>query len=121
MPSHIKDHGILDQYFSGFALSVSDQSAPRHARKCVVDETVRTTCMIGDFNILKSDVRPDNFIVVPAPNGESDKDWDRAKWQQDEEWARHMMMRQCLQRFDFEYKLKPSMRFLEWAPGEDDD
>ncbi|TQV98930.1 hypothetical protein V2A60_007373 [Cordyceps javanica] len=138
MLGHLQVKGILLQYLPGFTLSALDQHAPRQAWQGVVDEAVRITRMLGDVNVLNSDVRPGNFMVVPTANDEyrvyiidlgqcrfrqtheSDKEWGRAKWQQDEEGAIGMVMRQRLRRSGFEYKFEPSMRYLEWAPGEDD-
>lgn len=138
MVGHMQVKGILLQYVPGFTLSALDQNVPRLAWGGVVDEAVRITRMLGDFNVLNSDVRPDNFIVVPMANEEyrvfiidfgqcrfrraeeSDTEWGRAKWQQDEEGAIGMVMRQRLRRSGYEYKFEPSMRYLEWAPGEDD-
>lgn len=131
--------GILVQYLAGFAMSVLDQHAPRLAWQGIVDEAVRVTRVLGDCGVLNADVRPGNFIVVPADgdgyrvymidfgqcrvrrDGESDAEWGRAKWQQDEEGAIGLVMRLRLQRLGFEYKYEPSMRYLEWAPGEDDE
>lgn len=54
-------------------------------------------------------------------SNESDQQWGRRKWQQDERGAIGMVMRhrlKTLEGFDLEYK--PSERYLQWAPGEDD-
>lgn len=135
---HMQVKGILLQYLPGFTLSALDQHVPRPAWRGVIDQAVRITRMLGDFNILNADIRPGNFMVVPKANGEysvfitdfgqcrfrraheSDKDWGRAKWQQDEEGAIGLVMRHRLRKIGYEYEYEPSLRYLEWAPGEDD-
>lgn len=130
--------GILLPYLPGFTMSATlDHHVPRAAWQGVIDEAVRITRTLGDCNVLSTDVRPANFMVVPLEiteycvfvidlgqcrlrrADESDKEWGRAKWQQDEEGAIGMVMRQRFRKIGYEYKYEPSMRYLEWAPGED--
>lgn len=132
--------GILLQFLPGFTLSLLEQHAQREAWQEIVDEAVRITRLLGDVNLLNKDVRPANFIVVPPKTDdgyrvftidfgqsrlrrpeESDAEWGRAKWQQDEEGAIGMVMRKRLGELGFEYKFEHSMRYFEWAPGEDDE
>ncbi|CEJ93363.1 hypothetical protein VHEMI08955 [[Torrubiella] hemipterigena] len=116
---HMQIKGILLQYLPGSTLSALDQHVPQPAWQDLIDEAVRIAHTLGDCNVLNSDVRPDNFMVVPAVNDkyhvfmidlgqcrvrradESDKEWGRAKWQQDEEGAIGMGMRQRLHKIGY--------------------
>ncbi|ATY59951.1 hypothetical protein A9K55_005727 [Cordyceps militaris] len=142
VPSNMLDHiqvkGILLQYLPGFTLSELDQHVPQPDWQGVIDEAVRITRTLGDLNILNYDVRPSNFMVVPVVNNEyqvfiidfgwcrlrqaheSDAEWGRAKWQRDEEGAVGLVMQHRLREKGYEYKFEHSLRYLEWAPGEDD-
>ena len=52
---------------------------------------------------------------------ESDAEWGRKKWCQDEEGAIGLVMRHRLKRdFAYDWPFHHSQRFREWAPGEDD-
>ncbi|KAM6514632.1 hypothetical protein FSOLCH5_008873 [Fusarium solani] len=130
--------GILLEYLKGFTLSSLKKSAPRSSWQNIVDQGIRITHVLGDNNILNTDVRPDNMMVVPRGNGEyrvcmidfghcrmrrddePDHDWGRAKWFQDEEGAIGVVMRGALAKVGFQLHYKNSGRYLEWAPGEDD-
>ncbi|KAH6867726.1 hypothetical protein B0T10DRAFT_502161 [Thelonectria olida] len=129
--------GILLQYLSGFSLSSMVQNAPRSSWQDIVDQAIRIVHVLGDNNILNADVRPDNFVVVPKDQAyrvfmidfgqcrlrrkdESDAEWGRAKWTQDEEGAVGAVMRSRMRKVGFELQFEPSWRYLAWAPGEDD-
>ncbi|KAL2683227.1 hypothetical protein Neosp_007695 [[Neocosmospora] mangrovei] len=130
--------GILIEYLKGFTLSSLKSSAPRSTWQKIVDEAIRITHVLGDNNILNSDVRPDNMMVVPLGNwkyrvcmidfghcrvrrdDESDHDWGRAKWNQDEEGAIGVVMRGSLAKIGFQLHYENSGRYLEWAEGEGD-
>ncbi|KAK7413653.1 hypothetical protein QQX98_007435 [Neonectria punicea] len=103
----------------------------------IVDQAIRIVHVLGDNNILNADVRPDSFVVVPEDQAyrvfmidfgqcrlrrddESDAEWGRAKWIQDEEGAVGAVMRSRLKKVGFELRFEPSWRYLAWAPGEDD-
>ncbi|KAK7428880.1 hypothetical protein QQZ08_004650 [Neonectria magnoliae] len=129
--------GVLLEYLTGFSLSSMVQSAPRSSWQDIVDQAIRIVHVLGDNNILNADVRPDNFVVVPEDQAyrvfmidfgqcrlrredESDAEWGRAKWIQDEEGAVGAVMRSRLKKVGFELRFEPSWRYLSWAPGEDD-
>lgn len=145
-PSQVK--GILLEYLPGFSLSSIAQNAPQASWQSIVDQAIKIVHILGDHNILNTDVRPDNFVVVPKRRraqamdeensaeyqvfmidfgqcrlrreDESDAEWGRAKWIQDEEGAVGAVMRMMLRKIGFELDYRPSWRYLEWAPGEDD-
>ncbi|CAH0057898.1 unnamed protein product [Clonostachys solani] len=125
--------GILLQYLSGFSLSSMIQNTPRSSWQGIVDQAIQIVHVLGDNDILNTDVRPDNFVVVPKDQAyrvfmidfgqcrlrrkdESDAEWGRAKWTQDEEGAVGAVMRTRLSQLQYE----PSWRYLPWAPGEND-
>lgn len=125
--------GILLEYLKGFNLFSLKKFAPRSTWQNIVDEGIRITHVLGDNNILNTDVRPDNMMVVPRGKGEyrvcmidfghcrmrredeSDEDWGRAKWFQDEEGAIGVVMRGILAKVEFQLHLENSRRYLEWA------
>lgn len=125
--------GILLEYLEGFTLSSLQESAPRSSWQDIVDQGIRITHVLGDNNILNSDVRPDNMMAISQGNGkyrvcmidfghcrirredESDHDWGRAKWFQDEEGAFGVVMRGDLAKVGFQLHYENSGRYLEWA------
>ena len=133
--------GILLEHIAGFTLAELIDKAPREAWQDLCNEAVRLVQRCNDHNILNEDVRPSNIIVCPLsssnrsehrvvlidfaqcrfrrPN-ESDHDWGRAKWTQDEEGAIGYVMKKRLQKVGFELNYSGSSRYLEWAPGEND-
>ncbi|RSL69632.1 hypothetical protein CEP54_002159 [Fusarium duplospermum] len=130
--------GILLEYLEGFTLSSLAKCAPRSSWQNIVDQGIRITHVLGDNKILNTDVRPDNMMIVPLGNeeyrvfmidfghcrmrreDESDHDWVRAKWSQDEEGAIGVVMRGDLAKIGFRLHYENSGRYLEWADGEDD-
>ncbi|KAH6974455.1 hypothetical protein BKA56DRAFT_645561 [Ilyonectria sp. MPI-CAGE-AT-0026] len=145
--SHVK--GILLEYLPGFSLSSIAQHAPQASWQSIVDQAIKIVHVLGDHKILNTDVRPDNFVVVPKRRrvevideensaeylvfmidfgqcrlrreDESDVEWGRAKWIEDEEGAVCAVMKMMLRKIGFELDYRPSWRYLEWAPGEDDE
>ncbi|KAG9494727.1 hypothetical protein J7337_013866 [Fusarium musae] len=132
-----KKQGILLQYLPGFSLSTMADNAPESSWQAIVDQAIQIVHVLGDHGILNADVRPDNFIVVPKDDtyqvfmidfgqcrfrreDESDAEWGRAKWRQDEEGAVGYVMKSRLKKVGFELNFEPSWRYLAWAPGEDD-
>jgi hypothetical protein len=129
--------GILLQYLPGYSLSEMIDNAPRTSWQGIVDQAIQKVHLFGDHNILNKDVRPANFMVVPK-NGtysvfmidfgqcrfrrkdETDAEWGRAKWGEDEEGAVALIMRLRLKRVGFKLQYEHSLRYLEWAPGEFD-
>lgn len=133
-----KQYGILLQYLAGFSLSTMVENAPEASWQGIVDQAIRIVHILGDYDILNADVRPENFIIVPKDEAyqvfmidfgqcrlrhedESDADWGRAKWIQDEEGAIGAVMKMRLSKIGFELNFEPSWRYLAWAPREDDD
>ncbi|KAF5594391.1 hypothetical protein FPANT_4858 [Fusarium pseudoanthophilum] len=131
-----KHQGIILQYLPGFPLSTMADNAPESSWQAIVDQAIQIVHVLGDHDILNADVRPDNFIVVPKNDTyqvfmidfgqcrfrrehESDAEWGRAKWRQDEEGAVGYVMKSRLKKVGFELNFKPSWRYLAWAPGED--
>ncbi|RSM02052.1 hypothetical protein CEP52_008162 [Fusarium oligoseptatum] len=130
--------GILLEYLEGFTLSSLAKCAPKSSWQDIVDQGIRITHVLSDNNILNTDVRPDNFMVVPKGNGEyrvcmidfghcrmrredeSDLDWGKAKWSYDEEGAIGVVMRGDLAKIGFQLHYEHSGRYVEWADGEDD-
>ncbi|KAF9772125.1 hypothetical protein IL306_010183 [Fusarium sp. DS 682] len=132
-----KQKGILLQYLHGFSLSTMVQNAPKASWQRIVDQAIQIVHVLSDHDILNADVRPDNFIIVPEDDeykvfmidfgqcrfrrqDESDLEWGRAKWTQDEEGAVGAVMASRLKKVGFDLHFEPSYRYLAWAPGEDD-
>ena len=131
--------GILIEYLQGFPMSSMAGNVPRASWQTIVDEAVAITHLLGDAHVLNTDVRPENFMIVPVEEGkhyrvcmidfgqcrlrgpdESDEDWGRDKWVQDEEGAVGAVMKMKLEQLGFVLSYQPSLRYLPWAPGEDD-
>jgi hypothetical protein len=128
---HVK--GILLEYIDGFSLDDLADHAPRSAWQGIVDQAVAATHLLGDHNILDWDRRPINYMVSPtAEDGfrvvmidfgvarfrkedESDSDWGRAKFRENEEGAVGTVMKWVLSQHGFELHYEPSSRYMEWA------
>ncbi|KAL1841162.1 hypothetical protein VTK73DRAFT_3580 [Phialemonium thermophilum] len=135
--------GLLLDYLPGFTLTSLTRHVPESAWQRTVDQALRLVHVLGDHDILNRDVRPDNFVVVPPQRGgrddyrvfmvdfghcrrrrpdESDADWGKAKWRQNEEGAVGAVMQHFLRRTAcFELVYEPSWRYLEWAPEHDEE
>ncbi|RFN54346.1 hypothetical protein FIE12Z_1472 [Fusarium flagelliforme] len=130
--------GVLLQYLQGFQLTTLTENAPKESWQNIVDQAIRIVHILNDHEILNADVRPDNFIIIPKGDkyavfmidfgqcrfrreDESDEQWGRAKWIQDEEGAVGYVMRMMLRKVGFELRYEPSDRYLPWAPGEDNE
>ncbi|KAJ4007665.1 hypothetical protein NW752_010333 [Fusarium irregulare] len=132
-----RTRGLLLQYLQGFSLRSLVDNAPKESWQDIVDQAIRIVHILDDHEIINYDVRPANFMVVPK-NGnyevfmvdfgqcrlreedESDEQWGLAKWTADEEGAVGHVMRMILKRAGFQLSYEPSLRYLAWAPGEDD-
>lgn len=145
---HFQIKGILLEYIPGFSLRDLDTKAPPDSWQGVVDQAVEIARSLGDHDILNRDVRPDNFIVSHCDGGngqeeedpeegfqvfmidfgqsrvrredESDFDWGRAKWQEDEEGAVGLIMQHRLRKLGA-ISFTPSGRYLEFAEREDEE
>ena len=133
--------GILLEHITGFTLAELIDKAPRETWQKICNEAVHLVQRCNDRNILNEDIRPSNVMVSPILSSdsnkyrvvlldfaqcrfrrpdESDRDWGRAKWIQDEEGAIGAVMKGKLQRVGFDLEYNGSLRYLEWAPGEND-
>lgn len=133
-----KIHGILIELIEGFTLAdINEHAAPKSAWQSIVDQAIQNVGILSDNEILNGDVRASNILIFPKSNGtyrvcmidfaqcriredESDREWGRAKWSQDEEGAVGYVMKSRLAKQGFELEYVPSLRYLEWAQGEND-
>lgn len=137
--------GILLEFIDGHTLS-QIANLPREDWGEVCEEAVRIVRLLDDFSIRNKDVRPSNIMIsrsasenfqgkknkyrivmldfgqcVERQSEESDAEWGRQKWCQDEEGAIGLVMRHRLKRdFAYDWPFHHSERFRQWAPGEDD-
>ncbi|KAF2117067.1 hypothetical protein BDV96DRAFT_644500 [Lophiotrema nucula] len=135
----LKIYGILIEHIEGFTLAaLNPHTAPKSSWQSIVDQAVQNVGILSDKAVLNEDVRASNILVCPKSNGsyrvcmidfarcrfrkkeESDLEWGRAKWSQDEEGAVGLVMQKRLAKQGFKLKYTPSMRYLEWAEGERD-
>ncbi|KAK0662475.1 casein kinase I RAG8 [Cercophora samala] len=146
-----KVQGILVEYFpDSFTLRDIGTMVPTEDLQEVVDQAVEIARSLGDYEVLDTDVRLDNFLVTTQRGNadkndkdlprqtyrvvmldfaqsrvrredESDFDWGRAKVQQDEEGAVGMVIRHHLSKLGKHVSYKPSGRYEEFAEGESED
>lgn len=133
----LKINGILIELIEGFTLaSLNQHNAAKPSWQSIVDQAIQIVNILSDNAILNEDVRPSNILVFPKSNGEyrvcmidfaqcrfreeneSDLEWGRAKWSQDEEGAVGLVMKRRLAKQGFKLKYESSTRYLEWAEGE---
>ncbi|KAF5867474.1 uncharacterized protein Bfra_010448 [Botrytis fragariae] len=136
--------GILIELIDGYTLSELPTNAPRESWGDICHEAVRVVRLLDDYSILNEDVRPSNIMVTRQSTQdkyrivmldfaqcvfrdpeETDKQWGRKKWNQDEEGAIGLVMRHRLKKLDYDFPFEHSNHFLEWAvtefPSEDED
>ncbi|KAF7936232.1 uncharacterized protein EAE98_002451 [Botrytis deweyae] len=136
--------GILIELIDGYTLSDLPTKAPRESWGEICHEAVRVVRLLDDHSILNEDVRPSNIMITRQPTQdkyrvvmldfaqctfrepeETDKQWGRKKWNQDEEGAIGLVMRHRLKKLDYDFPFEHSNHFLEWAetefPSEDED
>ena len=138
-PAWFATPGILIEYIEGFSLAELDSYVPEHEWETIVRQAIRIVHVLGDNNILNRDVCPGNFLITPPSDqsqgykvvmidfalcrfradGESDEEWGRSKWIQDEEGAVGYVMRNRLRRIGYQLAFEHSMRYVEWAEGEE--
>ena len=141
---HFQIKGILLEYIPGFSLSdLIVSGVPPGAWQGIVDQGIRIVHALSDRGVLNKDVRPANFIVSRSGDGydqaveefrvsmidfgqsrlrredESDPEWGRVEWQQDEEGAVGLVMQHRLKKVGIEIPYVPSNRYLEFAEGEE--
>jgi len=127
--------GILLELIPGFTLAQMELNVPRRSWQIVVDKAIEVVHILSDHDILNQDVRPSNILVSMdktsdhgyrvvmidfaqcrfRTNDESDLEWGRVKWSQDEEGAIGMVMQSRLKKLGFDLKYRNSMRFWKWA------
>ncbi|KAI5866415.1 hypothetical protein GGS23DRAFT_550529 [Durotheca rogersii] len=133
---HVK--GILLQYIDGFPLARMQNHAHRSDWQGIVDQAVAVVQVVGDHGVLNRDVGPDNFIVQRDRSGryqvfmidfglarlrgrnESDRDWAKAKLNEDEEGAVGCLMKTRLVKEGFELRFERSDRYMEWADEDEE-
>ncbi|KAK7422777.1 hypothetical protein QQZ08_009402 [Neonectria magnoliae] len=140
-----KVKGLLLQYIDGCDLWGIVHRFPRSSWQDIVDQALAIIRVLGDYNILNKDVRPENFMVSTTTEGrqqeeegqhrvfmidfalcrfreqdESDLEWGRAKFSKDEEGAIALRMKKLLsEKHDFQLHYEDPLRYLEWAERED--
>lgn len=134
--------GILLELIDGPTLS-KIANIPREDWSEVCEEAVRVVRLLDDLSIRNEDVRPGNIMISRSPSEkpekkyrivmldfaqcverepeQTDAEWGRLKWNQDEEGAIGLVMQHRLKRdHAYDWPFHHSHRFLEWAEGEDD-
>ena len=133
----LKVKGILIELIEGFTLSSLHQYvSEKSSWQSIIDQAIQNVRLFSDNDILNKDVRASNILVSPKPSGgyrvctidfgqcrirekeESDLEWGRAKWSEDEEGAVGQVMKKRLAEHGFELKYQRSMRYWEWAEKE---
>jgi hypothetical protein len=131
-------NGILIEFIEGFTLTnLNQDNADKSSWQSIIDQAIQNINLLSDNDILNEDVRGSNILVSPISNGvyrvcaidfaecrfrdksESDLEWGRAKWTQDEEGAVGLVMKSKLAKQGFKLNYEPSMRYLEWAKREE--
>ena len=129
--------GILIELIEGFTLASLDQYVDaKSSWQSMIDHAIQNVHLISDNDILNKDVRASNILVSLKPSGryrvctidfgqcrirekeESDLEWGRAKWSEDEEGAIGQVMKRRLAEQGFELKYRRSVRYWEWAEKE---
>ena len=134
-------NGILLEYIPGFSLSDLISNVPPEACQGIINQGIRIVHTLSDRGVLNKDVRPTNFIVSRSGDNdqamefriamidfsqsrlrrddESDSEWGRTKWQQDEEGAAGLVMLRRLKKAGVDISYVPSYRYLEFAEREE--
>ncbi|KAJ8060922.1 hypothetical protein OCU04_010002 [Sclerotinia nivalis] len=129
--------GVLIELIDGYTLSEMLTKAPREDWGDICHEAVRVVRLLDDYSILNKDVRPSNMMITGGSTRdnyrvvmldfaqcvfreleETDKQWGRKKWNQDEEGAIGLVMRHRLKQLDYDFWFDHSNHFLEWAETE---
>lgn len=130
--------GLLLEHVPGPTMTEMMNTIPRHSWQQVVDQAVHIVHLYSQLHVLNKDVRCSNFVVnetVPdghehrvvmldfalcefkSPN-QSEHDWGRAKWTQDEEGAIGAVMKTKLAEYGFELNYTPSHAWIAYAERE---
>jgi hypothetical protein len=130
--------GILLELIPGSALEQLADAIPQESWQPVVDEAIEIVHELSNHDVLNKDVRASNIVASPIGdkehryrvvmldfaqcrfrgNDESDLDWGRAKWSQDEEGAIGLVMQSRLKKRGYDLNYIPSRRFAQWVERE---
>lgn len=133
--------GILLEYIPGPTLSTMTDVIPRQSWQGIVEQAVQNVRAYSSLGFLNRDVRPSNFVVnEQVPDGherrvvmidfavcefreddQSDDEWGRMKWSEDEENAVGCVMQMKLERVGFDLEYERSSPWHMYAMGEDDE
>ena len=133
--------GILLEYIPGPTLSTMTDVIPRQSWQRIVEQAVEIVRAYSSLGFLNRDVRCSNFVVNEAvPDGherrvvmidfavcefreddQSDEEWGRMKWSEDEENAVGCVMQMRLERVGFDLEYERSSQWHMYAMGEDDE
>ncbi|KAF4342339.1 hypothetical protein FBEOM_3746 [Fusarium beomiforme] len=118
-----KVKGVLLELIPGFSLSDMIKKVRRSSWKGIVDQTIQLTRVLDDNNVEdKYEVYMVGFAQCRlCGEDESDLHWGRAKHQQDEEGAVGAIMEMRLEQVGYKLDFKPLWKYIEWAPGENDE
>ncbi|KAF7950819.1 uncharacterized protein EAE97_002371 [Botrytis byssoidea] len=124
--------GVLIELIDEYTLSDLPTKAPKESWGDICNEAVRVIRLLDDYSILNEDVRPSNIMITRQPtqdkyrvvmldfvhcifreSGETNKQWGRRKWNQDEEGAIGLVMRYRLKKLDYDFPFEHSNHFLE--------
>ncbi|CAK1367092.1 unnamed protein product [Cercospora beticola] len=132
--------GISLEYIPGPTLSTMTDVIPRQSWQRIVEQAVQNVRAYSSLGFLNSDVRPSNFVVnEQVPDGherrvvmldfavcefreddQSDEEWGRLKWREDEENAVGCVMEGILERLGFDLGYVRSSQWKKYAiPAED--
>ena len=75
IPHHLLKYfdtmGILIECIDGFNLYDLKTKAPQSQWQAICEDAIRIVNLVGDYDILNNDVRPENFLVRKAEPGET--------------------------------------------------
>jgi hypothetical protein len=112
--------GILIKYIEGFNLSELETKAPKSQWQVICDDAICIINLIGDYEMMNNDVRPENFLVRSNPEGKYQvfqidfsetrhrdglplETWRERKYTKDEDGAVGLVIQQRL-KGNFQYK-----------------
>lgn len=133
--------GVLLELIDGYALSEMAEHTPEEDWDRICSDAIEVQRQIDEYPIRNEIVGPSNFRVTRLAStreyrvvmldfelcefreeDESDEEWGRAKWRQDEEGALGRAMQERLkERYDHHWQFRHSSRFAQWAVKDDED
>lgn len=103
--------GIILDYVDGFPLTDLETNAPKDTWQSIIEDAIRIVMLISERDIRNKDVKTRSFIIRRDPitekydmkmidfgecvfrgPGQSDEEWRKEKWSQDEEGAVGVVM-----------------------------